>query len=133
MSLGEIIHCSKNEKHNTVIILLFFTFDIDCKITKELQIKARNNDGEKPANQTNKIIEKGFAKNINLCFFIFLPTITTNPENKDKCIPDKAKMCESPAFLKAVVVSGDVYSFAPHIKANKSPPASPQLYINLFK
>ena len=57
MSLGEIMHCSKNEKHNTVIILLFFTFDIDCKITKELQIKARNNDGENPANQTNKIIE----------------------------------------------------------------------------
>ena len=50
MSEGEIIDCNKNEKHKTVIILLFFTFAIDSKIKKLLQIKARNNDGEKPDN-----------------------------------------------------------------------------------
>ena len=66
MSEGEIIDCNKNEKHKTVIILLFFTFAIDSKIKKLLQINARNNDGEKPANQTNNRIEKGFAKKTKL-------------------------------------------------------------------
>ena len=133
MSEGEIIDCNKNEKHKTVIILLFFTFAIDCKIKILLQIKARNNDGEKPANQTNRKIEKGFAKKTKLYFFIFFPIMTAIPENKDKCIPDNAKMWESPAFLNASVVTFEVYSFAPDKSASKSPPASPHLYINLLK
>ena len=125
MSEGEIIDCNKNEKHKTVIILLFFTFAIDSKIKKLLQIKARNNDGEKPANQTNNKIEKGFAKKTKLYFFIFFPIMTAIPENKDKCIPDNAKMCDNPEFLNAFCTSIGIYSLEPQIKARNNPPALP--------
>ena len=58
-------------------------------------IKALDNEGEIPANQTKS---KTKNKETKSCFF---PEIFVGKLAKiDKCIPDKAKTCANPALLK---------------------------------
>ena len=109
-----------------------FTFAIAAKSISILHIKALNKEGEKPANQT-KIIS-AIILIIKVSFFlpIFFPANMAIPENIDKCIPDKARICDKPAFLKASARLFSVYSFAPERRAKSKPPALPQAYINLL-
>ena len=110
----------------------FLTFASEAIIMSILQINALNKDGDNPANHT-KIISAVILI-INESFFlpIRFPKNIAIPENIDKCIPESARMCDKPAFLKLPAISEEVYSFAPHNKASKSPPAAPHENINLL-
>ena len=71
MSEGEIIDCNKNEKHKTVIILLFFTFAIDSKIKTLLQIKARNMMEKSLRTKQTIELKKVLQKRQNYIFSFF--------------------------------------------------------------
>ncbi len=61
------------------------------------------------------------------------PTAPTEQAMTDRCIPDSASTCESPAFLKARDTDGSMYSLFPDSKASKRPPALPHSYRSLVR
>ena len=48
-------------------------------------------------------------------------------------MPESARICDKPAFLKASDVVDSVYSLEPDNKASSRPPPWPHLYISLLK
>lgn len=103
------------------------------KSVSKAQIKALKRDGEKPANHTKRIKVIILIKQVIFFLPIMFPRKIEIAENIERCIPDKARMWDKPAFLNARLVLSSVYSFAPDSKANKSPPPLPQAYISLLK
>ena len=99
---------------------------------KTEQIKARINEGEKPANQTKRMRTMILIRYVSRFLPILSPQKTAIEENIERCIPESASMCESPESRKAFDIFDSVYSLAPLNKASSRPPASFQQYINLL-
>ena len=104
----------------------FLTFAREAIIIKRLHKKALSKDGDKPANHTNitrviiLIIKESFRRPMRL------PKNKAIPENIDRCIPERARIWDRPAFLKLKESSEDVYSFAAQSKAKRRPPPCPR-------
>ena len=99
---------------------------------KTEQMKALIKDGEKPANQTKRMSTMILMIYVSRFLPILSPQKTAIDENIERCIPESARMCESPESLNAFDIFGSVYSLAPLNKASSRPPASFQQYINLL-
>ena len=69
-------------------------------------------------------------KSAVLRFVSRFPKKNAIPPKRFKCMPESARICESPAFLKASPVKLSVYSLEPDKRASKRPPASFQPYIS---
>ena len=124
--------CNKKLKHSITSISGFSLSTSEERIKRQLHMNALKSDGEKPANQTNKITATVLIINDNFFLLIFLPINIAIPENIERCIPERARICDNPDFLKASVTVGSVYSFDPESNASKSPPPFPQEYISLL-
>ena len=96
------------------------------------QIKARNRDGDKPANQTKKIIPISLSQNENFFPRIFLPVPPARDEKKERCMPLKARMWERPARLKDSITVESVYSLEPESNERIKPPHSFHPYISFL-
>ncbi len=132
MSSGEIIDCNRNEKLKIIIISGSLLPAITAINIRHEHINALSNEGDNPANHTNII--KEIIRIINESLFrpILFPMNMAIEENMERCIPDNARICERPEFLKFSDIFDDVYSFAPHSNVRSKPPASPHAYISLL-
>lgn len=81
-----------------------------------------------PANHVNAQTAKSCKKIAKRLPKNFFPANSAIPEKSERCIPESARICESPAFLNPVHNSESAYSFMPEINAKSSPPASPHVY-----
>lgn len=95
-------------------------------------INARIRDGPAPANHTKKTIAASSKKSAIFLLAILLDIKKASPPNKLKCIPERARMCERPAFRKASDRTGSVYSLDAVKSVSRRPPASPHPYISLL-
>ena len=91
-SAGDIIICNIKLKHRIDNISGDFSSKYENNITNNAQIKARNKEGETPANQTNNINVKNLIVKFNFFLLDFFPINIAIPENIDKCIPDNARI-----------------------------------------
>lgn len=127
-SLGDMQICSIKHKAKILVILGLRYNDEQMRQSKEHK-KARNKEGEKPANQTKSITNKN-EKPI-LIFFpaIFFDAEALKPAKKDKCIPESAKTWDKPAFLNPVLMLFSRYSLDPQRSARSNAPAASHAYI----
>ena len=51
--------------------------------------------------------------------FSFFNTFKITEDNKEICIPDIAKMCDTPSFWKLFFISSSIKLLSPIIKASK--------------
>lgn len=133
MSWGQIALCNKKEKPRIESMSGLRAPAIAAAIISMAQIKARVNDGEKPANHTKA--SSVTMRRIKVSFLIpaLFPKNIAIAENMERCMPESAKMCERPARRKESWVAASVYSRAPQRSARRRPPPLPQLYISLLK
>ena len=87
-------------------------------------ISALRNEGVAPANHTKNNATKLTRVRAILIPPIFFPKLDAIRLTKDKCMPDKAKICASPVRLKSKAICVDKKAFSPLVSANKKPPAS---------
>ena len=101
ISEGEIAHCNKNEKQRIESISGCFVPAIAAIIVSIVQINALKSDGEKPANHTKPI--KAIMRSINVSFLMpaLFPKNNAIAENIERCIPERARICERPARRNA--------------------------------
>ena len=78
----------------------FFAPAMLATIISMAQIKALINEGEKPANHTKAIKVTMRSTKVSFLIPALLPKNIAIAENMERCIPERASICERPARRK---------------------------------